>query len=241
MDETERIPYGLLDVDGHTLLHSSVERLRQAGFTKIIIVSGQKSKVVSNLAETLGVQLLYDALFADFGSMFALRRLAPLLTSYPFVLVESGIFFESRLALLARTMQPANGVVVSQSVNRSGGIGVEAANNRLLTLAHYNSGSPALGTDTALSSGIYKISRAMYAEMLAFAAQQVYTKPFLDYIDCINGITPAVDIRLVSATHLLWTQVRSRAEMRWALNNLQPRTTRQEDQCARMQPADLPY
>jgi len=230
MDAAERMPCGLLEVNGLTLLQCAVERLLRSEFTKIIIVTGHWPKHVQNLTQIANVEIMHDVLFADFGSMFALRRIASQLTSYPLVLVESGILFESRLALLAKTMQHANGVVVSSARHRGNGVFTEGINNRLLTLANRMSSRQAVDSNLSRALGIYKISRPMFAEMLAFAAQRTYTDPFLDYIDCIDGVAHTVDIRLEPAPDLLWAQISSRTEMVWALKHLYPRIMQQESQ-----------
>jgi len=231
IDETERVPCGLLEVNGFTLLQFSVERLLQSGFAQIIVITGQWSRPVQNLAHLAHVKILYDALFADFGSMFALRRVASQLNSYPFVLLESGILFESRLALLAKTMPYANGVVVSNTRSRDSGLLARGVNGRLLILSNEGSGPPAAdASNTSQALGVYKISRPMFAEMLTYATQRTYTDPFMDYIDAINGVASTVDVHLVPAPDLLWTQIRSRPEMVWAFNHIYPRIMQQEEQ-----------
>lgn len=227
-DETERMPYGLYEVDGRTLLQCSVEQLLQTDIKRIIIVTGQRSRSLSLFAHTPGVDVVYDALFADFGSMFALRRIAPLIHTHPFVLVESALLFESSLISLINTMPYPNGVLVSPTVSPINGIVADASNDRLLALSRVSSSAETVPTNGYLSLGIFKLSRHLFAEMLAFAVQRTYTDPFLDYVECINGVASTVDIRLAFTSDYLWSRISSRPDVVWALNHLYPRILQQQ-------------
>ncbi|HRJ45675.1 MAG: NTP transferase domain-containing protein [Caldilineaceae bacterium] len=227
-DETEHIPYGLLEVDGRTLLQCAIDQLRQGGMKRIIIVTGQRSRSLAALSQTPGVEVIYDALFADFGSMFALRRIAPFIHSFPFLLVESTLLFESRVARLAHGMTSPNGIVVAETNKAVTGILAEATNSRLLALTRSQIPAQARSAGSYLSLGILKISRHLFAEMLAFAVQRTYTDPFLDYVECVNGVAPAVDIRLAVASTHLWSRINSRPDVDWALNHLYPRILQQQ-------------
>lgn len=229
LDETERTWCALLEVNGHSLLHCAVTRLLQVGFRNVILVTGQTTRAVQAVEQMPGVQVLYDALFADLGSMFALHKAAPLIPSYPFVLVESGLLFDSRLALLARTLPSASGALVSASSKETSTVFAAGVNQRLLGLYTGSVQEMAENAEIFASLGMYKISRQLFAQMLALAAGLAYTHPFLDYVECINEIATQSEISMAPVPDLPWTNVRNRAEAIWALQSLNPHIMRQEN------------
>ncbi|MFZ1754416.1 MAG: hypothetical protein WBO46_24720 [Caldilineaceae bacterium] len=228
-DEVENLSYGLVEVNGRTLVQCTVEQLVKSGFKKILIVTGQRSKALQIVSENPAVEVMYDALFADFGSMYALRRAVSKI-QFPFLLIESNILFETRLIQLAQTMAQPNGVLVSTSKQPATSILAEGINNRLLAFAPRGEESNAQQTPSLVSLGIFKISRSMFAHMLAYAVERAYTDPFLDHIDCISGIAHTVDIRMVGEKDMRWTQVGSSGDMTKALNYFYPLFIQQEEQ-----------
>lgn len=227
-DETERTSSALLEVNGHTLLHCAVARLLHVGFRNVLLVTGQTSKAVEAVEAMPGVKVVHDALFADLGSMFALHRAARFIPSFPFVLVESGLLFDSRLGLLARSLSQPNGALVSPSIRESGTVFAAGVNQRLLGLYAGSAQQMAQNSEICTSLGMYKISRPMFTQMLAQAASLAYTHPFLDYVECINEIATQVEISMVPVANLTWANVRNQSDAVWALKNLNPRIIQQE-------------
>lgn len=228
-NESEQAPFGLMEMNGCTLVGHTVDYLLAAGLQKIVIVTGLMSRSLQRLDQHSNVDVVWDPLYADFGSMFAVRQVRSLLTM-PFLLIESNLLYEMRLLELAVGMGPTNGVVVSAGTTHSDRICADAVNGRLLSLfpTTKNASSPAEGELCSL--GMFKISRGLFSRMLTFALDRAYTNPFLDHTECINGVAADVDIQLVQEPNLLWAQIQSRADMRWALHHIYPLIIQQDAQ-----------
>ncbi len=68
----------------------------------------------------------------------------------------------------------------------------------------------------------------MFAHMLTFAIDRTYTDPFLDHIDCINGIAHLVDVRVVQESNLIWSHIHSRSDIAWVFRHIQPLITQRD-------------
>lgn len=227
-DETERTASALLEINGHTLLHCAVARLLHVGFRNVILVTGQTSKAVEAVEAMPGVKVVHDALFADLGSMFGLHRAARFIPSFPFVLVESGLLFDFRLGLLARSLAQTNGALVSASIRQNDAVFAVGIKQRLLGLYAGSIQQMEQNSEVFTSLGMYKISRPMFTQMLALASGLAYTHPFLDYVECINEIATQVEISMVPVPDLMWANIRNQSDAVWALNSLNPHIIQQE-------------
>lgn len=227
--ESEQAPFGLMEINGCTLFGHTVDYLFSMGVTKIVIVTGRMSRSLQRLDQFPNVDVVWDPLYADFGSMYAIRQASALLRM-PFLLIESNLLFERRLLELAVGIEPTNGVVVSQGRSLSQYICAEAVNERLLGLFATRDNAAHKAEGGLCSLGLFKISRDLFSRMLTYALDRAYTNPFLDHTECLNGVAADVEIQLVREPNLLWAQIQSRADMRWALHHVYPLIIQQDAQ-----------
>ncbi|HRF06769.1 MAG: phosphocholine cytidylyltransferase family protein [Candidatus Accumulibacter phosphatis] len=223
-----QIPKGFIRLGERPIVEESIIRLRRAGISRIIIVTGHLDEHYRDLAARLGsgIERVHNPLFSESGSMHSLYAARDLLTDSDFLLLESDLTFEQR-ALSAVLEHAGTDVLLCSGTSASGDeVYVEADGNRLVNVSKRRAdlGGAVIGELV----GITRVSAPLYRGMLASAEAHFRNSLRLEYEHALvaAGCDRAVDCLLVD--NLLWAEIDDAHQLERAAQYIYPHIVSRE-------------
>ncbi len=215
-------PKGLLPLGGQPLLQRSLDLLRAAGITRLIVVIGHRADDYRRFfaRQFPTAELVENADFARSGSMHSLY-LARARVTQDCLLLESDLLYEPR-ALSALLAQPlADCLLVSGTTNQGDEVHAfadDAGRLRLLTK------TPPAGAGRPLGEfvGITRVSRDLLTAMCRHYENSGPLPGPMHYDDCLSDLGPTRPIGLLKVGDLLWGEIDDARHLERARTRLLP-------------------
>ena len=200
-------PKGFLELDGRPIIEDSVLRLEHAGISDIVIVTGYACEHYETLATKYDglIRLLYNAEFANSGSMYSLYCARDILDA-DFLLLESDLIYESRALDVLINHEMSDAVLLSGPTHAGDEVFVETSGGMLVNMAKDKN---KLGPEVAGELvGISRVSRGLFAVMKHLAQEAFKTSLHYDYeTDCLVAAAQKWAIACPVVNDLIWTEI----------------------------------
>ena len=237
-DVTGPLPKGLLEIGGKSLIHRSLENLKNEGIDRAVIVTGfQESLYHEHLqqqADIPDLEFVHSRQFEKSGSMHSLF-VAKNFLQEDFLLLESDLLYESR-ALPSVINFEGPDVVLASGETGSGDevyiYGQKSEKQQGTT----NSGSIVRGEIAAISKkpfpdlsvkgelvGISKISLKLLNRMCEYLEAHLEFPCSRHYEECISDLCPKTEIPFLRVGDLVWTEIDDQSHYERALKEILPR------------------
>lgn len=218
-----KIPKGFICLGTQPIIAESIGRLRHAGITHIVIVTGHLDEHYRTLAESLGsgIELVHNARFAESGSMYSLFAARQSIVGQDFLLLESDLIYEQRSLSVLFDHASENQLLCSGATGSGDEVYVESVGNRLVNLSKCRD---ALGPQIIGELvGITRISAPLYHDMLASAEVHFRHSLRMEYEQALAAVSggQAIECRLIS--DLLWAEIDDVNHLERARNHIYPR------------------
>ena len=190
-------PKGFIELGGVPIIKRSLERLRRAGVSRVVIVTGH----LAPWYDGLGVQLAHNPDYAECGSLRSLACARHLLDD-DFLLLESDLVYEQRALDAVLAAPPGDVVLTSGPTGAGDEVWVETRNGRLVAMSkdptHLGPGPH------GELVGISRISQALYRALLDVDADD----PHLSYeTDGLVGCASRFSISCPQVADLAWGEI----------------------------------
>jgi 2-aminoethylphosphonate-pyruvate transaminase len=217
------MPKGFLRVGGRPIVEESIERLLDSGIQRIVVVTGHNAEYYDRLQAHYPQMLVtaHNPRYADSGSMASLacaRQFVP----DDFLLLESDLVFERRAIRECLAFGQPNVVLLSGLSGASDAVFVQTRDGQLVAMSKNRR---KLGpTVTGELVGISKISRSLFAAMLAAADQRFETSLRMDYeTDALVAAARAMPIHCHVVDDLCWCEIDDESHLQRALTLVYPK------------------
>lgn len=200
-------PKGFLTLGSRPIVEESIDFLEAAGVREVVVVTGYGAEHYDELARRRRglVRTVYNARFAESGSMFSLY-VARDAARGPFLLLESDLVYEPR-ALSALLACPApDAILVSGPTGAGDEVYVEARGGDLMNMSKRRAdlGPGVVGE----LCGISKISGALFERMLRISAAAFERSLTFDYeTDCLVAAAREASVHCLVIEDLVWGEI----------------------------------
>lgn len=164
------LPKGFIEIDNKPIILHSLEKLRKAGITDILLVTGFGHEHYQQLAEETGwFSTVYNEHFSDYGSLYSLYCAREWLDS-DFLLLESDLLYESMALTQVLNFPQANVILVSGTTHSGDEVYVCAQDDNLISMSK---SLQSLDSDLIVGEfvGVNKLSLLSYQVLLALLAE----------------------------------------------------------------------
>jgi choline kinase len=202
----EQIPKGFIRLGEKPIVEESIERLREAGIARVVIVTGHLPEFYDALAQRYPglVETVHNDAFADTGSLRSLVAAAGRVGG-DFLLLESDILYEPR-ALTAVLRHPARDVLLLSGLTHSGDeVWVESDGSGLLR--RMSKDRAALGEVAGELVGITRLSAEGFRILLAEAGGLIERAPKADYESGLVAAAARHPILCHCVPDLAWSEI----------------------------------
>ena len=161
----QQLPKGFLQLDGLPIVEQSILRLRQAGMSRIVIVTGHLSEFYLDLQTRYPklIETVHNPRYAESGSMASLWAARQLLAE-DFLLLESDLIYEPRALVECLEFPRENAVLLSGPTDSHDEVFVGAQDGHLRGMSKDRGQVEAEILGELV--GISKISRVVFQTML---------------------------------------------------------------------------
>ncbi len=221
-------PKGFIRLGSLPIVEESVQSLRRAGVSRIVIVTGHREACYRELAARLGgdVFLVHNPSFAESGSAYSMQCARELVGERDFLLLESDIIYEQR-ALQEVLAGDAPGVILCSGPTGSGDeVYVEANADRLVALSKRRDelGAGVVGELV----GISRISPDLFRAMLAAADEHFRRSLHMEYEQSLVAAGRHVPVRCHVVSDLLWAEIDDASHLERATRSIYPAIVRRD-------------
>jgi choline kinase len=228
----QQIPKGFIRLGDAPIIEESIERLRQAGVARIIIVTGHLHEFYDQLARRFStlITTVHNPRFAESGSMYSFYIAREVIPDGDFLLLESDLTYEQH-ALTAVLEQSSDSVLLVSGPTRSGDeVYVEAKQGRLLNMSKSRA---SLGADVIGELvGISRISPQLYREMLAEAELNFGESLHMEYEQALVAAGRIHPVHCHLERDLAWAEIDDAAHLQRALSQVYPRVVERDHPAA---------
>jgi choline kinase len=217
-----RIPKGFLRLGERPIVEESIARLRAAGVSRLVIVTGHLEHHYRDLAARLGgrIELIHNPRYADSGSMYSLYLARETLGQADFLLLESDLIYEDR-ALAAIGAHPDRNVLLVSGATASGDeVYVEARDGRLVNLSKQRA---EIGELFGELVGITRVSPPLYGAMLAAAEARFRESLRMEYEHALVAAARVEPVACLLVGDLLWAEIDDAQHLERAARQVYPR------------------
>lgn len=198
-------PKGFVEVCGKTLIHRSISQLRTLGVTEITIVTGHLSgRYQEEFGETEGINLVFNPLYAERGSLYSMGLgLAKL--NLPAIVLDSDICYDIvGLRELASTDEDS-AVLVSGLTNSGDEVWVEVEGQNLTRLSKI--GFPDAKSVLGEFVGITKIGPELGSALRELLQDPNSLGGRSDYEAALSVLAQRTPIGLAYVENLRWGEI----------------------------------
>ena len=217
----EEAPKGFLQLAGTTLIERSLAALREAGITRVVVVTGHLPEHYRALADRLGpwVTTVHNAAYATSGSLVSLTSVGRL--DEPYLLVESDLLYERRAPRLLVEADEPDLLLASGPTASGDEVYVGAADGRLVDLTKRL--ERLHGERVGELVGITRISPALHGEILLHAETLLAASPHVEYETALVAASRRHPLRVMVVDDLIWTEVDDEGHLARAMAAIVPR------------------
>jgi len=206
-------PKGFLRLGELPIVEESILKLRDAGVTDIVIVTGYLVGHYQRLAERYPglIRLAHNPQFAESGSMSSLYRAAPLLEA-GFLLLESDLVYERRALREILAQLAENAILVSGFTQSGDEVYVEADNGLLMGLSkdRRQLGPKVIGELV----GISRLSAPLFKAMCRYAESVFIEAPRLEYEHAIvAAVSMGLQVQCCLVPDLVWSEIDDESQL----------------------------
>lgn len=215
-------PKGFLELDGRTLIDTSIMRLEQAGITDVVIVTGYQAEYYHQLAVRYDglVRVVHNPDYADSGSMYSLYCARDIIDD-GFLLLESDLIYEPRALQVLLDSEHGDAVLLSGPTGAGDEVYVEAPQGLLTRMSKDKSSLDSVAGELV---GITKISRGLFALMKHIAKEAFATSLKFDYeTDCLVAAAHSWEIHCPVVPDLIWSEIDDPAHLQRVHAHILPR------------------
>jgi 2-aminoethylphosphonate-pyruvate transaminase len=223
---TSTIPKSLIEVGNTTLLGWSLARLRDAGCSRVVIVTGHEARsLMSHAREAqpdLDLVFVHNERFAETGSGASLLCAASEVSGEPFLLLESDLLYHP--GFVEAVTADHSDTCLAVATPTGSGDEVHVAVDRTGLLADLGKGDPHTlnGSVAGELAGISKIGPSTLSVLQRSAANRL--EGLYDYEDLLmDAVAAGERIGVVAVLGLPWTEVDTESDLRRARDVVWPR------------------
>jgi choline kinase len=217
-----QIPKGFITLGEKPIIEESIERLRQAGIARIVIVTGHLPGFYDELARRHGglIETVHNDAFAETGSLRSLVTAAEVVRG-DFLLLESDIIYEQR-ALAAVLRHAAHDVLLLSGATHSGDeVWVESDEHGLLR--RMSKDRAALGEIAGELVGITRVSAGFFRVLLREAEALHARAPKADYETGLVAAAALHPMLCHRVQDLVWSEIDDDRHLKRAAALVYPR------------------
>ena len=235
---TGLLPKGLLEIGGKSLIHRSLENLKNEGIDRAVIVTGFQESLYHEYlqpqADIPELEFVHSKQFEETGSMHSLF-VAQNYLQEDFLLLESDLLYESRALPSVINFEGPDVVLASGKTGSGDEVYIygEKREGKMVTIT---SGSIVKGKITAISKkpfpglsvrgelvGISKISLKLLNRMCEYHESHLEFPCSRHYEECISDLCPRNEIPFLRVGDLIWTEIDDQSHYERALKEILPR------------------
>ena len=214
-------PKGFLEVGERSIIEESIDHLKLAGITRIIIVTGHQAHYYQDLAAHSNglIETVNNPIYADTGSMYSLYCARGHVDT-DFLLLESDLIYQQK-ALDEVIQQPEKDVVLmSGPTHSSDEVWIESPQGKLRAMSK---NSEEVGSIDGELVGICKISKTLFKLMCDDVATEMTVNPKYCYeTDCLVSVSRNYPIHCHRVDHLIWSEIDDATHLRRARDLIYP-------------------
>ncbi|MDR2865019.1 MAG: 2-aminoethylphosphonate--pyruvate transaminase [Spirochaetaceae bacterium] len=224
-ERTEAMPKGFLELNGKAIVEWSVQKLLGTGIEKIIIGTGHCSQMYDGLAKKYpAIQTVYNAAYAETGSMGTLEVCAPHITE-DFLLLESDLIYDG-IGLYVLHNDPYENTILASGATHSGDeVYLETAAGFLKALSKDKA---SLASADGELVGISKLTLAILKAMCEYAAKSRSTSPKMEYEHAIAAVSSEYPVFIRKIEYYAWREIDDENHLRMAETEILPRILENE-------------
>jgi choline kinase len=222
----KEIPKGFLRLGEPPIIEESLQKLRDNGIERTVIVTGHLSEQYQEWASAHAdmVTLVHNPKFADSGSLYSMWCARAELNQ-PFLLLESDLVYETRALSICRE-DPRDSLVLVSGYTKAGDeVYVETDGDQLVGLSKKleELGEQILGEFV----GICKVSPDLARSMMRYAEREFEKSLHLDYeTDGLVACAAGQDLPCRLIPDLVWAEIDMAEHLERARNYVYPRIGR---------------
>ena len=218
---TERIPKGLIEFGGVSMVERSVKTLLDCGITRIIIGTGYLKEKYEELAKTYPqIECVFSERYAETNSMYTLYNCREVVGKDDFLLLESDLVFEHMAITTLLENENPNIMLITPITKFQDQYYVEYDANHQLTMC--STVKTELDAKGELV-GIHKLSNVFYKEMCADYATKLVEKPKLGYeYELLSMAQGGSDVYVLNVAGLYWYEIDDPEDLAFAEKNVLP-------------------
>lgn len=225
---TQKVPKGLLEVDGKTLLERSFLALKQAGISEVVIVVGYLHKMIQDFFgdnfQGMPLRYIINTEYAATGSMYSFSKAKEAVKSSAVFLLESDLLYDQQLIDIALRSPHPDVMLVSPFSGSGDEVYVCAdAQSRIYALGKQ---LPDIQKRQACGEmvGISRFS-ADFLEHVFKTAEDDYARGecLYHYEECVMRVTTAALPVYIVPTALPWIEIDREDDFKRAREIIYPR------------------
>ena len=220
-DRIEDRPKGFIALGGRPIVEESAAKLRAAGITRTIVVTGHMRRFYEDLRRrSPGMETVENSRYADSGSMYSLYCARDRITE-DFLLLESDLVYESRAIAELLALKEKDALLVSGPTGAGDEVWVRSDSGLLVDMGkekHRKAG--AVGELV----GISRVSAAFFRAMVA-AMEPLFRHTLrLDYeSDGFVAAAGQMPMHCHRIENLVWGEIDDAGHLERAENVIYPR------------------
>lgn len=219
-----QLPKGFLQLDGLPIVEQSILRLRQAGMSRIVIVTGHLSEFYLDLQSRYPklIETVHNPRYAESGSMASLGAARQLLAE-DFLLLESDLIYEPRALVECLEFPRENAVLLSGPTDSHDEVFVGAREGRLQGMSKDRGQVEAEILGELV--GISKISRVLFQTMLDVSERMVAAAGHFRFhyeTDALVAAAALTPVYCLLVPDLVWAEIDDHAHLERARSLIYP-------------------
>ena len=216
------VPKGFLEIEGKTLIDLSVENLKKAGITRIIIVTGHLSHFYDELAEKeteIKIETIKNEVFAESGSMYSFWCARELINE-DFLVLESDLIYEIRALTELQRIVKENAILLSGATNSGDEVYVETKSDKIFKMSK---NKDSLRDVTGELVGISKISLNQYRTLTTIAEKLFEKSLKVEYEECLVETAKVYPIYYHFIKDLIWSEIDDESHLKRVKEQILPK------------------
>lgn len=214
------MPKGFLAFDEKPMVQYSIEKLLNAGVTKILIGTGYKSESYEELKKQYPqIECVYNEKYETTGSMYTLYLLKNYIHE-DFLLLESDLLYEKSALNILLTHKMQDVILASQFTNNGDEVFVEVSSTN--SLVNMTKNKEELENIAAELVGITKLTYSTFQQLCIKVKGMLQKQQLMDYEAALVEIARQKEIYVEICQDLVWCEVDDEQHLKWAVDVIYP-------------------
>jgi len=212
-------PKGFLEIEGHSLIEFSVNKLLESGIKQFFFGTGYLSEAYEAFAEKYNAQCIKNEIFADTGSMYTLYNMQNYIKN-DFLLLEADLLYDKSGLITLINDQHSDVILASGKTHSGDEVFIEAdSQNHLINMSKNASILKSISGELV---GISKVSLPTYNKMCVFANTQFKHNPKLDYEYVFVELAKTQELFVKKVEDYIWCEIDDENHYQRALEKVFP-------------------